>query len=59
VRPDRLVETSGQYRWGAINAVSPLKRWRVWLLKIVLWYGRQTDFSIRHLIDMRVIALAR
>lgn len=58
--PYRSVESSSLRRWGAVTTVSPLKWWRVWLLKFVLWFGVVTKSAIaKRLIDMRVIAHGR
>jgi hypothetical protein len=59
VPPQRSPEASVFNRWGAITAVSPLKPWRVPLLRLVLWFGTKTTVMISRLLEMKVIAFAR
>jgi hypothetical protein len=60
VGPDRSAATSRRHRWGAVTAVSPLKRRRIWWLKLVFLFSRHShDIVVQRLIDMRVIALGR
>ena len=57
--PVRSETASSFERWGAVTTVSTIKRWRTPLLKLVFWFGRQTDIAIGPLKAMQVIALAR
>jgi len=60
VGPYRSVDSSSLRRWGAVTTVSPLKRWRIRWLKLVLWFGAVTRSAVaKRLKDMRVIALGR
>jgi hypothetical protein len=59
MRPDRSVEASTTGRWGAVTALTPLKRCRTPLLRAVLWFGQKTTIAVTRLLRMRVIALAR
>jgi hypothetical protein len=60
VGPYRSVASSSLRRWGAVTTVSRVKWWRVWLLKLVLWFGVVTHSAVaKRLVDMRVIALGR
>jgi hypothetical protein len=65
VSPDRSAPASRHQRWGAVSALTPLRRWRTPLLRLVLWFGsitvcgHQNDLAIKRLEAMKVIALAR
>jgi hypothetical protein len=61
----RSAESSSHARWGAVTALTPIKRWRLPLLRLVLWFGsiticgHQNDIAIKRLKKLKVIALAR
>lgn len=57
--PVRSESASTYQRWGAVTTVSTIERWRVPLLRLVLWFGRHCDIAIGRLKAMQVIALAR
>ena len=46
-------------RWGAVTAVTRLKRCQRWRLLAIFAFGRTTNILIRPLLEMKVIALAR
>lgn len=53
------MEDGGPARWGAVTALTPLRRgWAPWL-RIVFTVGRSTNLFVRPLLRLRVIALGR
>jgi hypothetical protein len=46
-------------RWGAVTAVTKLKRWQRLRLLAIFAFGNTTDVLVRPLLEMKVIALAR
>ncbi len=59
MEPQRSVDASSTGRWGAVSALTPVIRWRVPLLRLVLAFGRHTTIAVGRLLRMRVIALGR
>ena len=58
--PVRSIESSRDRRWAAVTTVSRVKWWRAPILKLVLWFGRNShNVMIGRLLEMRVIALGR
>lgn len=59
VAPHTEVDRSRSHNWGAITALMTVKRCRLWLLRLNFLIGHQTQFFVRPLFRMRVVAQAR